>query len=178
MGMAADIFRNLKGSGLELDIFTGTGTGTAEADLSMPELTDIQVGSYCVMDAEYLNLGGDEGGRFDCFKPAITLLSTVISVNRQDFVTVDAGLKQLYYTPGAPPEVVGRIGGEWRYEWFGDEHGKIYHPPDASKPSLGEIIELLLPHCDPTINLHDCIWVTRKNNVIDRWNIDLRGLGQ
>ncbi len=176
MGKAAGIFREIKRSVPDIDIFTGTGTGTSEADLSIPELTDIQVGSYCVMDAEYLNLGGCSGGRFDTFTPAMTLLATVISTNRPDFVTVDAGLKQLYYTPSAPPEIIGRDG--WRYEWFGDEHGKIYFAPDTVKPVIGDVIELMLPHCDPTINLHDALWVTQHGKVIDQWDIDMRGMGQ
>lgn len=176
MGQAAAVFREIR-TAPYIDIFTGTGTGTAEADLSISELTDIQVGSYCVMDAEYINIGGSGGGKFDTFKPAMTLLSTVISNNRADFITVDAGLKQLYFTPAAPPEIIGRSG-NWHYEWFGDEHGKVFFPSNASKPDIGDIIELMLPHCDPTINLHDVIWVTKNGVATGLWQIDLRGMGQ
>lgn len=163
---------------LGLDILTGTGTGTADIDIEIPELTDIQVGSYCVMDSEYTFIGGKEGGINDFFRPALTLLSSVVSRNRNDFVTIDAGLKSLYFTPEAPPRVVvdGRMRGDYRYEWFGDEHGKLYFPGD--KPEPGEVFELTLPHCDPTINMHDRIHVVRDGEVIDIWPIDLRGLAQ
>ncbi|MBN8217216.1 MAG: alanine racemase [Spirochaetes bacterium] len=177
LGRAAEVFRRLRASGLPIDLLTGAGTGTAEADLGIPDLSDLQVGSYCVMDAEYLKLGGADGRRFDRFQPALTLLSTVISANHADFVTIDAGLKQLYFTPDAPPLPIGRPG-TWRYEWFGDEHGRLFPPPGGARPALGERVELILPHCDPTINLHDLLWVTQGDTVVDAWEIDLRGLGQ
>ena len=179
MGKAAAIFRELTSNGLRLDILTGTGTGTLETDLSIPELTDVQVGSYCVMDVEYLGIGGKgTPGRFELFSPALTLMATVISANHQGFVTVDAGLKQLYHTPGAPPRVVGRDRAGWSYEWFGDEHGKVILPSGCPNPALGERLRLVVPHCDPTINLHDRVWVVKGDSIVDCWRVDLRGLGQ
>ncbi|MFA7230024.1 MAG: DSD1 family PLP-dependent enzyme [Victivallaceae bacterium] len=178
MQQAAEVFRQFKTAGLGAEIFTGTGTGTFDVDTEIPEMTDFQVGSYCVMDAEYSNLSGKNNPeKFDQFKPALTILSSVISVNQQEFVTVDAGLKSLYFTPHAPPMIIHRHG-MWNYEWFGDEHGRIYPPPGTAKPKLGEIIEMSAPHCDPTINLYDYIWVTENGKVIDRWPIDLRGKAQ
>ncbi len=163
---------------LGVEIFTGTGTGTSDIDIEVPELTDIQVGSYCVMDSEYTFIGSKHGVENDYFRPALTLLTSVVSRNQRGFVTIDAGLKSLYFTPEAPPRVImdGRMCGDYRYEWFGDEHGKLYFPGD--KPALGELFELSLPHCDPTINMHDRIHVVRQGEVIDTWPIDLRGLSQ
>ncbi|MFA6929723.1 MAG: DSD1 family PLP-dependent enzyme [Lentisphaeria bacterium] len=175
MQKAAKVFRLLRAEGLPLEIFTGTGTGTIRFDFCIPELTDIQAGSYCVMDAEYAAVENPEHLLFEQFCPALSLATTVISNNHSDHVTVDAGLKALYYTPAAPPRVIrqGLPLPGWRYEWFGDEHGALFFP--GEKPALGERIELCLPHCDPTINLHDCIYVTDQGRLLDRWDIDLRG---
>ncbi len=163
---------------LGVEIFTGTGTGTSDIDIEIPELTDIQVGSYCVMDSEYTFIGSRDGGENRFFRPALTMLTSVISRNQKGFVTIDAGLKSLYFTPQAPPRVVadGVMRGDYRYEWFGDEHGKLYFP--GRKPELGEVFELSLSHCDPTINMHDRMYVIRSGEVIDIWPIDLRGLSQ
>ena len=175
MQKAAQVFRQLQGEGLPMQIFTGTGTGTASSDLEIPELTDIQVGSYCVMDAEYAAVENPEHLLFEQFCPALTLVTTVISNNHDSHVTVDAGLKALYFTPETPPRVVrqGLPLPGWRYEWFCDEHGKLFFP--GEKPALGERIELCLPHCDPTINLHDEIHVIDHGKLVGRWKIDLRG---
>jgi D-serine deaminase-like pyridoxal phosphate-dependent protein len=178
MEQAAGVVRQFRQNGLPCDIFTGAGTGTFEIDCRIPELTDMQVGSYTVMDAEYLNIGSSKDpARFLKFPPALTLLTTVISVNRSTFVTVDAGLKALYHHGGIPT-VLNAPGSGFQYEWFGDEQGKIVVPASLPKPSLGDVLELVVSHCDPTINLFDAFYVTRKDIVTDIWPIDLRGKSQ
>ena len=178
MEQAGAVVRQFRQNGLPAEIFTGAGTGTFEIDCRIPELTDMQVGSYTVMDAEYLSIGSSQDpSRFNRFPPALTLLTTVISVNRPDFVTVDAGLKALYHH-GGTPTVLNAPGSGFQYEWFGDEQGKIVIPASSSKPSLGDVLELVVSHCDPTINLFDAFYVTRKGFVTDIWPIDLRGKSQ
>ena len=173
MKQAAAIVRDLRKDGIECEILTGTGTGTAAFDIDIPELTDIQVGSYCMMDNEYYNIEGI-GSNYPC---ALTCLSTVVSTNQKEFVTIDAGLKALYFTPHAPPRKAacgGTPDAEWSYEWFGDEHGQLFFPA-GKKPALGDVVELILPHGDPTINLHDRIFLCSGNEVIEELPIDLRG---
>ncbi len=178
MEQAAGVVRQFRQNGLPVEIFTGAGTGTFEIDCRIPELTDMQVGSYTVMDAEYMNIGSSQNpSRFDKFPPALTLFTTVISVNRPNFVTVDAGLKALYHH-GGTPTVLNPSGAGFQYEWFGDEQGKILIPPSSPRPSLGDVLELVVSHCDPTINLFDTFYVTRRGIVTDIWPIDLRGKSQ
>jgi len=175
MEQAAEVVRQFRQNGLPCDFFTGAGTGTYEIDCRIPELTDLQVGSYTMMDAEYLTIGSSQDpSRFNKFPPALTLLTTVISVNRPDFVTVDAGLKALYHH-GGTPYVLNTTGSGFQYEWFGDEQGRIVIPNSSTKLSLGEVLELVVSHCDPTVNLFDVLHVTRNEIVIDIWPIDLRG---
>ena len=40
-------------------------------------------------------------------------------------------------------------------EFYGDEFGKIKLARKNGSLKLGAKIELVTPHCDPTINLHD-----------------------
>ena len=179
MKKAAEVFNKMREAGLPVEIFTGAGTGTFDIDTAVPEITDLQVGSYCVMDAEYCNIGSKNNDEnFLAFKPSLSLLTSVISVNQKDFVSVDAGLKALYFTPHAPPYVLNPSGKGWRYEWFGDEQGKIFFEHEDMKPELGDVIELSASHCDPTINLYDSIWVVKDGEVIDKWPVDLRGCSQ
>jgi D-serine deaminase-like pyridoxal phosphate-dependent protein len=178
MQPAAVLFRKLKEKEPSCTIFSGTGTGTYDIDIQIPELTELQVGSYAVMDAEYLNIAAqDDPVHFSDFRPALTLLTTVVSANHSKFVTVDAGLKSLYQNGGIP-FVISPGFTDLRYDWFGDEYGKLTCSDGGSLPQLGTMLELVTSHCDPTINQFDCFYVTRGDKVIDTWPIDLRGKSQ
>jgi D-serine deaminase-like pyridoxal phosphate-dependent protein len=175
MGQAADVVRQFRQKGLPCDIFTGAGTGTHEIDCGIPDLTDLQVGSYTVMDADYLSIGSSQNpSRFENFPPALTLLTTVVSANHPGFVTVDAGLKALY-RDGGTPYVLNPPGPGLRYEWRGDEHGKITLPDSSTRLELGDVLEMVVSHCDPTVNLFDAFCITRNGIVTDVWPIDMRG---
>lgn len=175
---AARVFRQFQEWGIAEPIFTGSGTGTYDVDCEIPELTDLQAGSYLFMDAEYRRIGSAEDPlHFRRFRPALTLLATVISANQPGHVTVDAGLKTLF--PGkVPPEILVPDHPGLRYEWFGDEHGKIVCAGGASKPAYGSQVELVVSHCDPTVNCFDRYHVIRQGRVVATWPIDLRGCSQ
>lgn len=178
MQRAADLFLQLQAKVPACKIFSGTGTGTYDIDIQIAELTELQVGSYAVMDAEYINIAAkDDPSRFSDFKPALTLLTTVVSANHPEFVTVDAGLKSLY-RHGGLPFVVSPEFTDLRYDWFGDEYGKLACAEGGRLPRLGSVLEVVTSHCDPTINQFDFIYATRGEKVIDRWPIDLRGKSQ
>ncbi len=176
MKKAAAVFRQFREAGLPAEIFTGTGTGTFEIDCLVPELTDMQVGSYTLMDAEYLQIGSSrDPSRMVRFPPALTLLTTVVSSNHNStFVTVDAGLKALYHHGGTPFVLNPSIPG-LQYEWRGDEHGQISYPDSSRRLEIGEVLEMVVSHVDPTVNLYDFFYVIRGGVVREIWPIDMRG---
>ena len=173
MSCGAEVFRALRDRFESCRIFTGTGTGTSPADLDIAELTDIQVGSYCVMDAEYLAV--EHGG--PRYAAALRMITSVISSHHPGMATLDAGTKSLYVTPGAPPRVIdgNELRENWEYDWsFGDEHGRLTFPV-TEKLNPGDRLELIVSHCDPTINLFDSLYVVKGEDVLDCWPIALRG---
>ena len=179
MSQAADVFRELQAKEPSCTIFSGAGTGTCEIDLEIGELTELQVGSYALMDAEYMAI---ESARHEelteIFPAALTLLTTVVSASQDTHVTVDAGLKSLY-RDGGHPQVVTAKYRSLRYDWFGDEYGRLSAQGNtAALPRLGQVVELVVSHCDPTVNQFDCYFVTRGNKVVDQWPIDMRGRSQ
>lgn len=175
MEQAAGVFRQFREKGLPCEIFTGSGTGTYEIDNRIPELTDLQTGSYTMMDAEYMGIGSSENpSSFERFSPALTLLTSVVNANHADHVTVDAGLKALY-RDGATPYVLNPPTPHLEYTWRGDEHGQISFPAGTVRFELGHVLELVVSHCDPTVNLFDVLFMTRNDRVTDVWPIDLRG---
>jgi len=176
---AAAVFRQLKEREPECKIFSGTGTGTSDIDLAVRELTELQVGSYAVMDAEYGAIESSERTDLsECFRPALTLLTTVVNVSHGTHVTVDAGLKSLY-NDGARPRVLTPEYAPLQYDWFGDEYGML-SPGGGTPPlpQLGTALELVVSHCDPTVNQFDCFHMVRGDEVVDEWPIDLRGKSQ
>jgi len=175
---AAAVFREIKSRSENCNIFSASGTGTFNIDIEIPELTELQVGSYACMDVEYLAVGSrDNPQRFTTFVPALRILTSVISTNQPGFVTIDAGLKSLY-KDGGIPQVLDETLTKLEYTWFGDEYGKITSADGHPLPAQGSVLELVTSHCDPTINLYDRFYITRGDEVVDVWPIDLRGCSQ
>jgi len=161
IGQAIPIQRELLAAGLDARTLTGASTGTWDIDTIIPEVTEIQAGSYPLMDAAYRRIVGE------AFAPAMTVLATVISASHPDRVTVDAGYKAFATDRPFGPEAVGLNGVRW--QWGGDEHG-ILHLESPSHPvRLGDHIEFIPPHCDPTVNLYDRIYATRGERVVEIW---------
>jgi D-serine deaminase-like pyridoxal phosphate-dependent protein len=66
-----------------------------------------------------------------------------------------------------------------QYEWWGDEHGRIVVAQNSRRrPEIGEVFELVVSHCDPTVNLFSEFYITRNEIVTDVWPIDMRGKSQ
>jgi D-serine deaminase-like pyridoxal phosphate-dependent protein len=100
------------------------------------------------------------------------VVTTVVSV-AADRAMVDGGLKAFSTDKPFPPESVERPGVE--YGFAGDEHGRLTLTDPSRAPRLGERIEFFPPHCDPTFNLYDRVWVVRGTSVEAVWEIAARG---
>ena len=150
-------------NGLPVDVVSGGSSGTYNIDTELEGLTELQSGSYCVMDLDYRRIGGKGGGAYGDFEMALTVLTTVISVPSGEIAMIDAGLKAFSTDKPFVPEAVEWPGVE--YTWAGDEHGRLTVTQQGRLPSLGQRIEFFPPHCDPTINLYDKIHVMRG----ERW---------
>lgn len=145
--------------GLACDIISGGSTGTWDIDTAVPELTELQAGSYVFMDVAYQREGID-------FAPALSVLATVVSANHSGFVTVDAGFKAFATDRGYGPTVLTPAGASYR--WGGDEFGYV-DLNGAAPPRLGARIRFQPPHCDPTVNLYDRIYACRGDAVEEVW---------
>jgi D-serine deaminase-like pyridoxal phosphate-dependent protein len=168
----AELCTRLKLLGLVPSVVTGGGTGTHAIDGPGGVFTELQVGSYIFMDAEYANVALDEGTQ-NPFEPALFVQTTVISSNQQDFVTTDGGTKA-FALNGPPPQILNGPAAGCAYEFQGDEHGRINLKPGV-RLSLGERLECQPPHCDPTVCLYDRIVCVKGDEVVDIWPIDARG---
>ena len=177
----ADKFELLGQQGMRPEIVTGGGTGTFDIDVTLEYLTDIQVGSYIFMDEEYRQVGGADSDRFQGFDLALTVACTAISQPQPSTITVDGGYKA-FASDSVNPVCDALPDVEFRFA--GDEHGVLLLPSadtapgenEASRVRLGQVLEFAVPHCDPTVNLHDQYWIREADGLIHScWPISARG---
>jgi len=153
------------------EIISAGGTGTYDCN---PWATEIQAGSYVLMDTAYAQLGLP-------FEQAFFVLSTVISVS-PDYAIGDAGLKSLGMDHGNPSLPGARV------LFCSDEHVTFVSgradedvapsPIDweaAASARVGDRIRLVPAHVDPTLAYHERIHVAEGEQIVDEWEIDLRG---
>jgi D-serine deaminase-like pyridoxal phosphate-dependent protein len=167
------IVDRLRDAGIDVPIVSGAGTGTFDLDPEARVFTELQVGSYVFMDVDYLRALKD-GRNAPPFETALFVATAVVSVNAPGYVTTDGGLK-CFATDGPAPEPASGAPPGSRYEFFGDEHGRLVLPAGAPRPGLGDMVECVTPHCDPTVNLHDFYHVVRGDTLVDIWPVDARG---
>jgi D-serine deaminase-like pyridoxal phosphate-dependent protein len=173
----AAAFEAMKKSGLNVEIFSGGGTGTYNIMHAVPGFTDVQVGSYLFMDMQYLAIGSESGDEvFNDFAPSLTVLTTVLNNRFPGRLTTDAGAKALTLnTPLAT--VIGEPGME--YNAGSDEFGGIrFTSPPSKEYRIGDLLEVIVPHCDPVVNEYDQIYGIRKDKVEVVWPITARGKSQ
>ena len=163
----------LESRGYDVALRTGGGTGSCVIDMELGQLNELQCGSYVFMDRDYRDaLGDDLEGQFH---QSLHIVTTVLSTNRNRRVTVDAGLKAMATDAGSP--LVVDHEGTADYRFFGDEHGSITIS-DKSTLRRGDRLRLVPPHCDPTVDRYDLIWMVRGDTVLGVADIVARGCSQ
>ncbi len=161
-------------NGLEPGIISGGGTGTFAIDVERGLYTETQVGSYIFMDVEYneVELFRD---RSNPYLTSLFLRTTVLNANVSGQVTINAGFKCLA-TDGPLAHVMAPGPKGYSYQLYGDEYGRIVIADGAPRPDVGSFVDLMTPHCDPTVNLHDCYHIIEGDRLVDIWPIAARGV--
>ncbi|MFM7964054.1 MAG: alanine racemase [Actinomycetota bacterium] len=170
------------------EIISAGGTGNHDVHAehrSATGVTEVQAGSYALMDTYYSTLGLP-------FHQALSILGTVIST-QEKWAVADVGLKSLGMDHGNPTVDGHKV-------WFcSDEHltfatekvdeaerggaardktarGDVAKQAGrAPQPAVGSKVRVIPAHVDPTMAMHDHLWLVRGDEVLDRWPIDLRG---
>jgi D-threonine aldolase len=143
------------------EVVSGGGTGTHALNTWV---TEIQAGSYTLMDTAYTAAGLP-------FRQALTLLGTVISTTAPSgdmpgWAVADVGLKALGMDHGNPTVPGAQV-------WYcSDEH--ITFAPEELV-AVGDRIGVIPAHIDPTVAKHERMHLARGEEVLDTWPVDLRG---
>ncbi|WP_447758692.1 DSD1 family PLP-dependent enzyme [Sphingopyxis fribergensis] len=168
-----DIIAALSDAGFTPGIVTGSGTGTHRIDLDLGVFTELQAGSYVFMDKQYLDCDLVDGGE-PPFEVSLSVDARVVSANHSGLVTIDAGFKSLSTDGGVA--VVQRGAPETAFFAFmGDEHAALIAPEIGTQLAPGDPVSLIVPHCDPTVNLYDSYHVVAADTLVDIWPVGARG---
>ncbi len=143
---------------------TGAGTGTFPHEIASGVWTEIQPGSYALMDADYAR-----NTKPPPFRQALHVLGRVISAH-PDRAVLDAGHKAVAIDSGPPVAPEGH-----EVVSLADEHAILVRGAGAEPLPLGAVVHLVPSHCDPTVNLHDWILAVRAGVVEEVWAVAARG---
>ena len=141
------------------DIVSGGGTGTWTVNRWV---TELQAGSYCLMDTEYVEHAPE-------FEHALYALGTVISVSAKGWAVLDTGLKTFGMDHGDPTVVgAGRC-------WFVSDEHLTFGVAEDHDVRVGDRVRVIPAHVDPTVSQHERLHVVDGEDVVEVWEVDLRG---
>jgi D-serine deaminase-like pyridoxal phosphate-dependent protein len=163
MGLLGEVAEEMRAAGFSVPIVSAGGTSTWDWTAQAPGVTEIQAGSYAVMDNFHAPMAAD-------FEHALTVLATVIS-RPPERVILDAGNKSL----GAPALSTIR-GHDLQGMRFDEEHGIFFATADHPL-HVGDVVELVPGYAPGTVNWYDAYHVVEGDRVVDIWPVIPRGPG-
>ena len=148
-------------SRLPVGTVSSAGTSTLREALADPAITEIQAGTYALMEP-------DLDGLELPFVPACSVVASVIS-RTGSRVVLDAGRKSIACDYGPPAPLLE--GAE--LESIHEEH--ITLRCGGAAPSLGGRVALRPGHVRLTFNLHDAVWLACDDGSFERAEVGARG---
>ena len=153
----------LEADGIGCPIRSAGGIATWNWTAAYPGITEIQAGTYVVMDNFH-------GQMVPGFEHSLTIQATVIS-RRSGKVIVDAGNKSV-----ADPADVTMVGHDHKVFRFDEEHG-IFDAAGGSPLRVGDPVALVPGYSPSTVNWYDAYHVVHEDVVVDIWPVIPRGPG-
>lgn len=146
----------IREAGIDVEIVSAAGTGTYNITGRVDGVTELQCGSYIFMDGDYLEV-------FDDFKPALSVLATVISRQQEKVAITDFGLKSISVDRGIA-EVLSPSGAS--IIKHSEEHTGINLTSDEARAlKVGDKVSVRPKHGDTTINLHEYYFGVRNGKL-------------
>ncbi len=153
----------LQSAGIPVSIVSTGGTGTHDVSGDCPGITDIQAGSYLLMDTLYVERGTS-------FRRSLTVLATVVSTRGAGHAVIDCGVKAISGERGL--SAVKNLPGVSLTELHA-EHGLLQIQTDsATALQIGQRIELWVRYSDATVNLHSSMYGVRHGEVEELFGIE------
>ncbi len=153
----------MQAAGFPCSIVSTGGTGTYSLSGIIPGITDIQAGSYLLMDTRYLGLGAP-------FLRSLTVLATVISMRGGGRAVLDCGVKALSGERGLSALKDVPAG---KLIALHAEHALVEIAPHSdSGIKVGKKLEIWVQYSDATVNLHSRLFGVRHGQVEEIFQIE------
>ncbi len=161
--------------GIGLKVVSGGSTPTAFQSHVMKTVTEIRPGTYVFNDFNTVSAGAAAISR--C---ALTIHTTVVSTAVKDRAVIDGGSKTFSsdrLRGGEAPgfgccvDLPGLV-----LETMSEEHGHLDTEKAGRRLAIGERLRFIPNHVCTALNLHNEIWGARNGEVVERWEIQARGL--
>jgi D-serine deaminase-like pyridoxal phosphate-dependent protein len=149
-------------AGIPVEVVTGAGTGTWEFVSSYEGVTEVQPGSFILMDCAYHTVRPE----FGC---SLSVWATVISRRPGQYV-LDAGSKAISRDFGTP---LIKDRPRDQAVKLSEEHATV--KSDDRDVHVGDHREVIPAHCCATMNLHRNCVAVRKGRVEALWPIEASG---
>jgi D-threonine aldolase len=162
MDILVSVAEALRTAGYRIDVVSGGATLTYDVTGTVPGITEIQAGSYVLMDTEF--------AKSSDFEESLRLMCTLLSVQGR-IAVLDGGLKALatdHGNPGLFDEAKADV------LYLSDEHTSLV-TNDGFSAKVGDRMWLRPSHVDPTVNLHDQLYAYRGDEVVEVWPVAARG---
>jgi D-threonine aldolase len=162
MDVLLGVAEALKKDAYDIGIVSAGSTLTYDVTGTIDGVTEVQVGSYALMDTEF--------SKSSPFEEALGCMTTVVST-RDKIAVLDAGLKTLtidHGNPKLPDDVAADV------LFLSDEHTTLI-TKDGWTSEVGDRVWLRPSHVDPTVNLHDTLYAFRGDDVVEEWPVAARG---
>jgi D-serine deaminase-like pyridoxal phosphate-dependent protein len=154
--------RLIEQAGIPVPVVTGGGTGTWDWTGAFEGVTEVQPGSFVLMDCAYHALRPE----FGC---ALSVLATALS-RRPGWYVLDAGSKAISRDFGTPV-IKGRP--QDRVRFLAEEHTRV--DTDDASLRVGDRFEVFPAHCCATMNLHRRCVAVRRGRVEAVWPVEASG---
>jgi D-serine deaminase-like pyridoxal phosphate-dependent protein len=145
----------IQGAGIPVGIVSCGGSSDFSIAAKCPHITEIQAGSYLLMDSSYEPFAPE-------FRPTLSILSTVISKTPGERIVVDAGLTAMSGQHGLP-SIKGAPG--LRTKALHVEHSIVEIADSAHPIEVGEKVEIWVRFLDQTLALHDHLFAVRSGEL-------------
>ncbi len=155
MGKLVATANLMRAHGLPVDLVSAGGTGTHAISGRIPGVTEIQGGSYLLMDTDYQTVCPE-------FQLALSVLGTVISRRGNERLILNIGLKEISGERGLP--VLKNAGGA-RLIKLNAEHAIVDILDPGFYAQVGDQLELWAHYSDATANLHRRMFGVRGGEV-------------
>jgi D-serine deaminase-like pyridoxal phosphate-dependent protein len=149
---SAVLFEN---AGIAAPIRSTGGTGTYAVSGAYPGITEVQAGSYLLMDNMYVSRGAP-------FQRSLTVLATVVSTRGGEHAVLDCGVKALSGERGLP--TLKNLPGA-RLTALHAEHAIVELGSQSPVLTPGQKLEVWVHYSDATVNLHSIMYGVRHGEL-------------